>query len=142
MKFASTPKSLVPISAKIKGGSLDRSGNKQPAIIADTIPKCFKHGMERWGDQVYMRQKNLGIWQNYTWNDVYDEVRAFGLGLINLGLQRGETVAIIGENTPEMLWADFATLSAGGKVVCLYPDMTPEEMLYVLRHAEAVFLIA
>lgn len=132
----------MPISAKIKGGSLDRSGNKQPDIIADTIPKCFKHGMERWGDQVYMRQKNLGIWQKYTWNDVYDEIRAFGLGLIKLGLKRGETVAIIGENTPEMLWADFAALSAGCKVVCLYPDMTPEEMLYVLRHAEAVFLIA
>jgi long-chain acyl-CoA synthetase len=132
----------MPISAKIKGGSLDRSGNKQPDIIADTIPKCLKHGMERWGDRVYMRQKDLGIWQNYTWNDVYDEVRAFGLGLIKLGLKHGETVAIIGENTPEMLWADFAALSAGGKVVCLYPDMTPEEMLYVLRHAEAVFLIA
>jgi long-chain acyl-CoA synthetase len=132
----------MPISAKNKGGALDRSGIKQPEIIADTIPKCLKRGMERWGNQVYMRQKNLGIWQKYTWNDVYDEVRAFCLGLIKLGLKRGETVAIIGENTPEMLWADFAALSAGGKVVCLYPDMTSEEMLYVLRNADAVFLIA
>jgi long-chain acyl-CoA synthetase len=89
-----------------------------------------------------MRQKDLGIWQRFTWNDVYDRVRSFSLGLISIGLKAGETVAIIGENTPELFWADFGTLSAGAKMVCLYPDMTPDEMLYVLQHSEAVFLVA
>ena len=113
-----------------------------PEIVADTLPKCLRMGMQRWGDRVYMRQKDLGIWQRYTWNDVYDRVRAFCLGLIRLGLKSGETIGIIGENTPELFWADFATLSAGAKMVCLYPDMTPEEMLYVLKHSEAVYLVA
>ncbi|CAB1065635.1 AMP-binding protein [Olavius sp. associated proteobacterium Delta 1] len=121
---------------------MQASANKFPQIAADTLPKCMRLGVQRWGDKVYMRRKDLGIWQRYTWQDVYDQVKAFCLGLINLGLERGETVGIIGENTPELFWADFATLAAGAKMVCLYPDMTPDEMLYVLQHSEAVFLVA
>ena len=121
---------------------MQASATEFPKIAADTLPKCLRRGVQRWGDKVYMRRKDLGIWQRYTWNEVYDRVRAFCLGLINLGLQPGETVGIIGENTPELFWADFATLAAGAKMVCLYPDMTPDEMLYVLQHSEAVFLVA
>ena len=121
---------------------MEKGGNAFPEIVADTIPKALRHGVRKWGDRVYMRRKDLGIWQRYSWNDVYERVRAFSLGLVSMGLQAGETVAIIGENTPELFWADFATLSARGKMVCLYPDMTPDEMLYVLQHSEAVYLIA
>lgn len=113
-----------------------------PKIEADTVPKYLRLGMERWGDQVFMRRKNLGVWQRYTWNEVYDEIRAFALGLIKLGLERGETVAIAGDNEPEMFWADFAVQAAGGKVVCLYPDMTPPEIEYLLDHSETVFFVA
>ena len=121
---------------------MEKGGNTFPEIIADTIPKLLRHGVRKWGDQVYMRRKDLGIWQRYSWNDVYERVRAFSLGLISMGLAAGETVAIIGENTPELFWTDFAALSARAKMVCLYPDMIPDEMLYVLQHSEAVFLVA
>ena len=121
---------------------MEKAGNTFPEITADTIPKSLRQGVQKWGDRVYMRRKDLGIWQRYSWNEVYEKVRAFSLGLINMGLEAGQTVAIIGENTPELFWADFATLSARAKMVCLYPDMTPDEMLYVLRHSEAVFLVA
>jgi len=121
---------------------LEKKGNTFPEITADTIPKSLRHGVQQWGDRVYMRRKDLGIWQRYSWNDVYEKVRAFSLGLISMGLKPGETVAIIGENTPELFWADFATLSARAKMVCLYPDMTPDEMRYVLQHSEAIFLVA
>ena len=121
---------------------MEEPGNKYPEIVADTLPKCFRQGVQRWGDKVYMRRKDLGIWQRYTWKEVYAKVRAFCLGLMSMGLKPGETVAIIGENTPELFWADFATLAAGAKMVCLYPDMTPDEMLYVLQHSDAVYLVA
>jgi len=124
------------------GSSVSTDQSAYPEILADTLPKCLQSGTARWGDAVYMRQKDLGIWQTFSWNKVYDHVRAFCLGLIKLGLTRGQTVALVGENSPEMFWADYAALAAGAKVVCLYPDMTPDEMLYVLKHAEAVFLIA
>ena len=92
---------------------MQASATEFPKIAADTLPKCLRRGVQRWGDKVYMRRKDLGIWQRYTWNEVYDRVRAFCLGLISLGLQPGETVGIIGENTPELFWTDFATLAAG-----------------------------
>jgi long-chain acyl-CoA synthetase len=113
-----------------------------PTVEADTIPKYFKMGKDRWGDRVCMRRKNLGIWQQYTWNDVYDHVRRFSLGLMSLGLRAGDTVAIAGENEPEMFWADYAALCTGAKAVCLYPDMTPPEIQYILEHSEAIFFIA
>ena len=113
-----------------------------PKIEADTLPKYFKLNTERWGDRVFMRRKNLGIWQRYTWRRVYEEVRAFTLGLMKLGLNRGETVAIVGDNEPELFWAILAAQSGGGRVVCLYPDMTPQEIQYILNHSEAVFYVA
>ncbi len=125
-----------------KGAVVQESSSDMPKISAGTLPKILRRGVQRWGDQVYMRQKDLGIWQGYSWNNVYEKVRAFCLGLIRIGLQQGQTVGIIGENTPELFWADFATLSARAKMVCLYPDMTPAEMLYILKHSEAVFLVA
>ena len=95
---------------------MEESGNTFPKIVADTAPKCLRKGVQRWGDRVYMRRKDLGIWQRYTWNEVYERVRAFSLGLVSMGLQAVETVAIIGENTPELFWADFATLCARAKI--------------------------
>lgn len=113
-----------------------------PKLEADTLPKYLKLGMRKWGDRIYMRRKNLGVWQKYTWNDVYGHVRDFSLGLMKLGLKRGDTVAIAGENEPELFWAEFAALCAGAKAVCLYPDMTPQEIQYIVDHSESVFFIA
>jgi long-chain acyl-CoA synthetase len=113
-----------------------------PRVEADTLPKYLRLNTAAYGEQTYMRRKNRGVWQGTSWNRVYEAVRAFSLGLMELGLARGETVAIAGENEPELFWADFAVLSAGGKAVCLYPDMTPEEMAYILDHSEATFLVA
>lgn len=113
-----------------------------PRVEADTLPKYLRRNTAVYGDRTYMRRKNKGVWQGSSWNRVYETVRAFSLGLMELGLARGETVAIAGENEPELFWADFAVLCAGGKVVCLYPDMTPEEMAYILDHSEAHFFVA
>ena len=112
-----------------------------PKIEADTLPKQLKLGKEKWGDKVYMRRKNMGIWQKWTWNEVYDHVKRFALGLVTLGLERGDTVAIAGENEPELFWSEFAALSVGAKTVCLYPDMTPPEIQYILDHSESVYYI-
>jgi long-chain acyl-CoA synthetase len=113
-----------------------------PRVEADTLPKYLRFNTTHYGERTYMRRKNRGVWQGTSWNRVYEIVREFSLGLMELGLARGETVAIAGENEPELFWADFAVLCAGGKAVCLYPDMTPEEMAYILDHSEAHFFVA
>jgi len=110
-------------------------------IVADTLPKLLLRNRENWGDRVAFRQKDLGIWQEWTWEDVYNEAKYFGLGLVNLGLKRGETVAIIGENEPENFLSHYAAQGAGAKVVCLYPDVTPSEALYLWDNSESVFIV-
>ncbi|MFX6258548.1 AMP-binding protein, partial [Acinetobacter baumannii] len=76
--------------------------------------------------------KYRGIWREFSFAKVQENVRELALGLHRLGMQRGETIAIIGENEPEHFWAEFAAQALGCKVVSLYPDLTAEEVAYVL----------
>ncbi len=88
-----------------------------------------------------MRHKDYGIWQTWTWAQVRDEVRALAVGLRKLGLARGDTVAIIGDNRPR-LYATFAAVqSLGGIPVPVYQDSVADEMAYVLEHAEVRFAV-
>ena len=89
-----------------------------------------------------MRKKRYGIWQEYRWSEVYEKVRDFSLGLIELGLRPEQTVSIIGDNEPEIYWAQIATHSARARTICIFSDATAPEIAYVLMKSEAVFLIA
>jgi long-chain acyl-CoA synthetase len=112
-----------------------------PQVEADTIPKIFELNAKHYADRVFMTRKSLGIWQSYTWREVYDHVKYFCLGLINLGLKPEETVAIGGENEQQLFWAEYATLAARAKVACFYPDMTPPEIQYILENSDAVYFV-
>ena len=83
-----------------------------------------------------MRHKDLGIWQTWTWDQMLDEVRAFSVGLCELGLKRGDKVAIIGNNRPRLYWAMCAAQALGAVPVPIYADSVADEMAYVLEHAE------
>lgn len=111
-------------------------------IEAETLPKYLRLGYRKWANKIFMRRKTLGIWKGFTWQQVYEQVKYFGLGLASLGLEPGETVAISGENEMELFWAQYAALAMGGKVVCLYPDMTPGELQYILENSDSVYYIA
>ncbi len=89
-----------------------------------------------------MRQKELGIWKGYTWQESYEQVKNFALGLIALGLRRGEQVASIGDNDRQYLWAFLAVQAAGGVNVGLYTDAIPREIEYIVNHCDAVLALA
>jgi long-chain acyl-CoA synthetase len=109
----------------------------------DTLPKYFLERVAQYGDKkVAVRQKDFGIWQEYTWQDAYENVRDFALGLVSLGLKRGERVSIVGDNDRQYLWADLAIMAAGGVTVGIFTDAIPNEMEYVIGHSEAVFAMA
>ncbi len=112
-----------------------------PEVEADTIPKFFKLRTDQYADKVFMTRKNLGIWQPYTYREVYEHVRLFHYGLLKLGIRLQETVCIGGENEPELFWAEYAALAARAKVVCVYPDMTAPEIEYIIENSEAVYFI-
>src|SRR5262245_65244140 len=82
------------------------------------------------------RHKDLGIWQAWTWAQVLEEVRAFSVGLQELGLKRDDKVAIIGSNRPRLYWAMCAAQALGAVPVPIYADSVAEEMAYILDHAE------
>ena len=102
----------------------------------DTVPKLLLRNAKDHAARPAYREKTLGIWQTWTWSQVRDEVRDMAVGLGRLGLAAGESVAIIGDNRPQLYWAFCAVQSLGGVPVPLYQDSVAKEMAYVLAHAE------
>jgi long-chain acyl-CoA synthetase len=88
----------------------------------NTLPKLLHHRYRQWADKrVALRQKELGIWREYTWRDCHNRTKSIALGLISLGIKNGDTVAILGYNSPEWLWCELAAQAAGGTVLGLDP---------------------
>ncbi|MGQ9654178.1 MAG: AMP-binding protein [Thermodesulfobacteriota bacterium] len=90
---------------------------------------------------VAIREKRYGIWSPMTWAGFKEKVERFALGLRTLGLAPGERLAIIGDNKPEWVIAEFGGIAAGGIVTGMYADCLPEEMLYLVSYADARFLV-
>ncbi|MCH9674969.1 MAG: AMP-binding protein, partial [Gammaproteobacteria bacterium] len=107
----------------------------------DTFPKLLLRNAERFANRPAYRIKDLGIWQAWTWSETAEEVRQLALGLHHLGVRRGDKVAIVGTNRPQLYWALNAVEAIGGIPVPLYADAVAEEMKFVLAHAEAKFAI-
>jgi long-chain acyl-CoA synthetase len=106
-----------------------------------TIPKLFRESAARYGkDKVAMREKEFGIWRPITWIDYLENVKYLALGLISLGLKDGDKVAMIGDNRPEGLWAEMATLCARGVAVWLFQESLMEEVKYIVDHSDTKFL--
>lgn len=106
-----------------------------------TIQKLFYQQARRYGEhRVAMREKEFGLWRPITWQDYFDNVKYLSLGLIHMGLEPGDKVAMIGDNRPEGLWAEMATLCAGGVAVWLFQDCLIDEVKYILDHSDTKFL--
>ena len=109
----------------------------------DTLPKLLRGNFKKYGNtRVAMREKDRGIWLRYTWEDYYTKVRYFSLGLIQLGLKRGDKVSILGENKPQWFWAELAAQAAGAQVVGIFTDCIPSEVKYYIEHSDSTFVVA
>ena len=115
--------------------------SRDNAAQADTFPKLLIQNAETRGGRVSMRHKDLGIWQSWTWGQILDEVRAFSVGLEELGLKRGDKFAVIGANRPRLYWAMCAGQALGAIPVPIYADSVADEMGYVLEHAEVTIAV-
>ncbi len=107
-----------------------------------TIPKLFLSQCRKYGDKkVAMREKEFGIWIPFTWQDYYENVKYLTLGMVSLGLQRGDKVAMIGDNRPEGLWAEMAAMCAGAIGVWLFQDCMMDEVKYIIDHSDAKIFV-
>ena len=114
---------------------------QQSLSANDTFPKLLLSNAEKLGDRPAYRQKDFGIWQTWSWRDAAEAAREMAMGLVALGLTRGDKVAIVGQNTPVLYIAFNAIQAVGGIPVPLYADSVADEMAYVLDHAEVRFAI-
>ena len=108
-----------------------------------TIPQILMDDAKKYGKgKIAIREKDLGIWQSYSWADYYENTKKFALGLASLGFQRGDRLSVIGDNRPQLYWAQMAALCLGGIPVPLYQDAIEKELEYIIEHSEAKFVVA
>ncbi|MCM8596372.1 long-chain fatty acid--CoA ligase [Accumulibacter sp.] len=107
--------------------------------VPDTFPRLLFHHAEVRAGSTAMREKDLGIWQCWTWRDVAEHVRALAAGLAEMGFRRGDHLAIVGDNRPRLYMMMAAAQCLGGVPVPLYQDAVASEMLFALVDAGARF---
>ena len=108
----------------------------------DTIPRLVAHHAHRRPDSAAFREKEFGIWQSWSWRQTAAEIDALALGFLDIGVNAGDHIAIIGRNRPYLYWAMVAAQSVGAIPVPLYQDAVAEEMAYVIEHCSARFIVA
>ncbi len=109
--------------------------------MPETLPQFLYEHAQRTPQKVALRERLYGIWQTMTWREYYEHVKYFALGLVSLGLQPEETIAIIGDNRPEWLIAELAVQAVGAKSVGVYQDSIASEVVYILNHADVTFVV-
>ena len=112
-------------------------------MSADTFPKLLIERAKKYGSRkIALREKDLGIWQSFTWEEYLEKVKYFSLGMISLGFQPGDKISVIGDNKPEWLIAELAAQAAGGFGTGIYQDSILKEVTYIINHSETKFVIA
>ena len=112
----------------------------QHAFGHDTPQKLFRARCREWADLPALRHKKKGIWSSTGWAEYYACAQAVGLALDQLGLQRGDAIAILSENRPEWLYADMGAQCMGFLSTGIYPTASPEQVQYVINNAGATVL--
>ena len=107
----------------------------------DTLPAYFRRNSLIWGDMVAMRQKEYGIWHQYTWKQCYEMSSYFGLGMLSLGLKPGDKVCLLGDSEVETYWAVYGVYGIGAVVVGIWVDALPDEVVYYITDSESRYVI-
>jgi non-ribosomal peptide synthetase component E (peptide arylation enzyme) len=107
----------------------------------DTFPKLLLRNAKIRGARPASREKEYGVWQTWSWSQVHDEVRAIACGLAAMGLKRGDKLAIIGDNRPNLYWTMVSSQAIGVVPVPFYQDSVAQEMKFVAEHAEVRFAV-
>ena len=105
--------------------------NNDIVVPGETMSAMFWNAVKQRGPKVWMRQKHLGLWRSWTWNQSADAVREIAGGLMSLGFKKGDTASILANTAVEWVWADLAVLSAGGVSNGIYPTDAVSQVHYL-----------
>lgn len=117
---------------------MSTSTSVQPGVSAplDTFPKLLMHHARARGDLPAIKEKDLGIWQKWTWHELAEEVRALACALADRGLKRGDHMVLVGDNRARVYAAMCAAQCLGAIPVPLYQDAVASEMAFPIHTAE------
>ncbi|HGZ7368481.1 TPA: long-chain fatty acid--CoA ligase [Vibrio parahaemolyticus] len=108
----------------------------------DTFPKVLQHNAKHWPEQVAMREKEFGIWREFTWQDYENRVKWMALALQDLGIGEQDVIGLLGDNRPEWVWGELAAHAIKGYSLGIYQDSMHEEVAYLINYAKAKVVIA
>ena len=113
-----------------------------PTVVmpGDTIPAMFWNAVRQRGPRVWMRQKHLGLWRSWTWDQTARAVEEIAGGLMSLGFAPGECASILANTVVEWVWADVAVLSCGGVSNGIYPTDAPSQVQYLCEDSRTTVL--
>ena len=106
-----------------------------------TLPGLLRHWAQTQPDRLAFREKDLGVWQRFTYRDYYERTRDFAYGLLALGVEPGDFLAVASENTPEWMFSDMAIQALGGACIGIYPTNPWPELRYILEHSRSRIVV-
>lgn len=120
--------------------------SQSPPVVSidgcNTVPALFWHRVTHFNERVAFREKDFGIWNEYRWHDFGAAARLAGLGLMALGLRRGDICSIAAEVCKEWLYADLAIQCSGGVTNGVYPTDSPSQVEYLIADSGSRFYFA
>lgn len=132
---------IKPIS-KAGDVALEKPYGEAAGFKAETIPALFLERCRRTPDRVAFKWKDLGLYKEVSWREYLQHVESFCIGLKELGLEKGDTVAIMGDPCPEWIYADIAAQSAGAITYGIYTTSSIEETKWMMENGGAKFFVA
>ena len=115
--------------------------NPSSDIATMTMPQVLRKRAGEHGSELALREKKLGRWVRFTWQDYYEQARLTAIGLSALGFGPGDRIAVAGEDTPQWLFADLGAQMAGGACLGVYPTNPWPELQYIVRHSRARIVV-
>jgi len=106
-----------------------------------SLGAIFYNQVKKYGDRVFLKAKGKGGYRDISWNQTHRRAMGAALGLMSMGLKRGEMVSILSENRPEWVMTDLGVLSIGAVDVPIYATDTPEQCAYILKDSGSRFII-
>src|SRR5258705_1503963 len=118
-------------------GFANADGSQEDSMAEDTLARLFWDRVERGSDRPAQQFKQAGAWQTLTWRQMGQIVRELALGLIALGREKGDAIALLSSSRAEWVQADFAIFSTGCITVPIYPSYPPDLVAYVIGDSGA-----
>jgi len=137
MNIQSTQDTIV-----INGVTFNANPGQRPVQVdgTTTIPALFRHRCQTLGTRTVHREKDMGIWKAYSWDDYWTHSKWLGLGLCALGLKRGEVVSILSEDRKEWAYADMGIQCVGGIASGVYTTDSASQLDYLVNDSDSRFL--